>query len=111
MGLARTLSLSVLTLVAGGMIASAAAAETPWQAHHPRQAEVLARDAHQRAVIRTERREGDLSRVQAHRLLVKDRRIDRQDHLLARANGGHITKPENRFLNREENRVGRHIPG
>ena len=111
MGLARTLSLSVLSLLAGGMIASAASAETPWQAHHPRQAEVLARDAHQRAEVREERREGDLTRRQAHRLLATDRRIDRQDHLLARANGGFITRHEQRFMNREENRVGRHIPG
>jgi len=111
MGLARTLSLSVLSLVAGGMIASAAAAETPWQAQHPRQHEVLARDAHQRAEVREERREGDLTRRQANRLLTADRRIDRQDHFLARANGGHITRHEQRFLNREETRVGRRIPG
>jgi hypothetical protein len=111
MGLARTLSLSVLSLLAGGMIATAASAETPWQAHHPRQAEVLSRDAHQRAAIRAERREGDLTRGQARHLLTTDRRIDRQDHLLARANGGFITKHEQRFLNHEENRVGGHIPG
>lgn len=111
MGLARTLSLSILSLVAGGMIASAAAAETPWQEHHQRQAEVLSRDAHQRAVIRTERREGELTRTQARHLEAADRRVDRQDHLLARANGGHITKHEQRFLNREENKVGRRIPG
>jgi len=107
----RTLCISALSLLAGGMIATAASADTPWQAHHPRQEEVLNRDAHQRAEIREERREGDLSRRQANRLLTADRRVDRQDRLLARANGGYITKHEQRFMNREENRVGRHIPG
>lgn len=107
----RPLALGVLSLVAGGMIASAAAADTPWQAHHPRQEQVLTRDARQRGEIRAERREGDLSKAQARRLLTTERRIDRQDRLLARANGGYITKHEQRFLNREESRVSHHIPG
>lgn len=111
MGLARILSSSLIALVAGGMIAGAAAAETPWQAHHPRQAEVLGRDAHERAAIHAERREGDLTRGQARHLLAADRRIARQDHRLARANGGRITRHEKRFLNHEENRLGRHVPG
>jgi hypothetical protein len=111
MGLARTLSLSILSLVAGGLIAGSASAETPFQAHHPRQTEVLARDAHERAVIRAERREGELTRGRTRHLLAADHRIARQDHLLARANGGHITRHEQRFLNHEENRVGQRIPG
>ena len=111
MGPARTLSLSILSLLAGGLIATAASAETPFQAHHPRQAEVLARDAHERAVIHAERREGDLTRGQARHLLAADRRIAHRDHVLARAHGGHITRHEQRVLNHEENRVGRHIPG
>jgi hypothetical protein len=111
MGLARTLSLSLLSLVAGGMIATAAAADTPWQAHHPRQEQVLNRDAHQRAVIREERREGDLTGAQAKHLLAADRRIARQDHVVARTNGGFITKREQRVMNHEEAKVARHIPG
>lgn len=116
MGLARTplfktLALGLLSLAAGGVIASAASAETPWQAHHPRQAEVLHRDAHQRAVVRAEGRDHLISRAKEHRLLKTDRRIDRQDHLLARANGGSITRHEQGVLNHEENRVGRRVGG
>jgi hypothetical protein len=111
MGLARTLSLTVLSLVAGGMIATAAAADTPWQARHPRQEQVLTRDAHQRVAIRQERREGDLTRAQAKHLLAADRRIVRQDHVVARANGGFITKHEQRVMNHEEVKVDRRIPG
>jgi hypothetical protein len=107
----RTLTLSVLSLVASGLIATAASAETPFQAHHPRQAEVLKRDAHQRALIHEERREGDLSKAKARHLLAVDRRIAHRDHVLARAHGGHITRHEQRVLNHEESRVGQRIPG
>jgi hypothetical protein len=107
----RTLTLGFVSLLAVGTIATAASAETPWQAHHPRQEQVLNRDAHERARIHEERREGDLTRRQANHLLAADRRIARQDHLLARANGGHITRREQRFLNHEESKVGRRIPG
>lgn len=111
MGLARTLSLSLLSLVAGGLIAGTASAETPWQAQHPRQEQVLQRDAHQRHVIRAERRQGELTRGQARHLLAADRRVARQDHALSRAHGGAISHRQQRTLNREENRVARHIPG
>ena len=107
----RTLTLSALSLLASGMIATAASAETPWQAHHPRQEQVLNRDAHERARIREERREGDLSRRQANHLLAADRRIAHQDRVVARVNGGYITRHEQRVLNHEETKVGRHIPG
>jgi hypothetical protein len=106
----KTLALGLLSLLAGGMIASAAAAQTPAPAQHPRQAEVLARDAHQRAVIRAERREGDLTRAKAHRLLAVDRRIARRVHVLARAHGGRIIAREQRVLNHEENRLAQRIP-
>ena len=111
MGLARTLSLGFLSLVASGVIAGAASAETPFQARRPRQAEVLSCDRHERTVIRAEGRDHVISRAREHRLLAADRRIARQDHRLARANGGFITHREQRALNREENRVDRRIGG
>lgn len=90
--------------------ASAAPAEGAFAAHHPRQAQVLSRAANERMRIREERREGALSRGQAHRLLVVDKRIVRQERRMARANGGFITKAQQHRLNREEGRVGRHVP-
>ena len=111
MNFARNLSLGLLSLVAGGLIASTASAETPFQANHPRQAEVLSRDRHERAVIRAEGRDHVISRTREHRLLVADRRIAHRDHVLARANGGFITHREQRTLNRDENRVDRRIGG
>ena len=111
MSLVRTLSFGLLSLVASGVIAGAASAETPFQANHPRRAEVLSRDAHERAVIRAEGRDHVISRAREHRLLVADRHIARQEQRMARANGGFITHREQRTLNREENRVDRHIGG
>ncbi len=101
-------------LVAMGLVlacgaATGASAETRWGAEHPRQHEVFHRLAVQNHRIRTERREGEISGREAHRLHVADRRIAHQDRRDARINGGFITKGQQRQLNREENGVGRHI--
>jgi hypothetical protein len=98
---------AALTLIGA---AGAASAETPWETHHPRQDQVLDRVHNQERRIAEERREGELSRWQAHRMWAHDRFIARQDHRFARINGGYITRGEQHYLNREENGVGRHIP-
>lgn len=89
-------------------LATLAVASTPamagtWARHHPRQHEVLAREHHQIHRINRERREGELTGAQARALRSSDRAIARQDHADARANGGYITKQQQRQLNREEN--------
>ena len=94
-----------------GAIAPTASAETRWERHHPRQDQVLDRAAREQHRITQERREGELTSAQAHRLRLADRQIVREDHRLARANGGYITPAEQRRLNRQENRLGHHIPG
>lgn len=98
--------------VAGvAVAASAAPAAAPaFAAQHPRQAQVLVRAAHERMRIREERREGVLTRGQAHRLLVADKRIVRRERRMSRANGGFITGAQQHRLNREEGAVGRNIP-
>jgi len=101
-------------LVAMGLIlacgaATGASAETAWGAQHPRQHEVLHRLAVQRHRIAVERREGELTARQAHRLHAADRRIMRQERRDAMVHGGRITKVEQRHLNREENRVSQGI--
>ena len=98
------------SLAGAAAAASAAPVDGAFADRHPRQAQVLTRAANERTRIREERREGELSRGQAHRLLVADKRIVRQEHRMARANGGFITKAQQHRLNREEGAVGRHIP-
>jgi hypothetical protein len=91
--------------------AGAASAETRWEQHHPRQDQVLDRDAHLRHEIRAERRAGEISPVKAHRLLVKDRQIAREDHAIAHANGGYITPREQHIMNRQETGLAHRVPG
>ncbi len=90
-------------------LSTAASAETRWQRHHPRQHQVLHRANHQIARINHERREGELTRAQARADRSVDRSIMRQDHADARANGGYITKAQQRQLNQEENAESRTI--
>ncbi|MBV8421926.1 MAG: hypothetical protein JOZ26_18110 [Hyphomicrobiales bacterium] len=109
MKLSSSIAAAVLALAASG-VAVSANAETPWQRHHPRQSEVLRRDARERSAIREERREGDISGAKARRLLSEDRAIAREDHAMARADGGYITRADQRQMNRQENRVARQLP-
>lgn len=109
MNFKRTAIAAVLGAVACAAAVGGASAETRWEARHPRQDQVLDRDAHQRAVIRHEVRTGRMSPMKAHRLLVADRRIAMREHRMAHRNGGYITKGEQHRLNRQEGRVARHM--
>lgn len=105
---ARTIALLAVAVTA--LTAGAASAETRWERHHPRQDQVLDRAHHQQRRINEERREGDLTAAQAHRLRVADRRVVRLDHRLAHINGGYITPAQQRYLDHRENRIGHRIP-
>lgn len=96
-----------VTMVAGA--ASAAGAQTRWQAHHPRRVEVNHRLANQNRRIAMERREGEINGRQAAALHAQDRGIRAQERFDASRNGGHLTRGEQRRLNREENGVSREI--
>ena len=106
----RFLTATILSAAALS-VAGAASADTRWENHHPRQDQVLDRAAHERARIREERREGEISKAQAHRMMRADRTIAREDHMTARANGGFITKREQHNLNKQENQLSRRIGG
>ena len=43
----------------------------------------------------------------AHR---EDHQVRQEERDMARQNGGHLTKPEQRVLNQQENGIGRQIP-
>ncbi|HLZ84492.1 MAG TPA: hypothetical protein VKQ54_13085 [Caulobacteraceae bacterium] len=101
-----TLAMGLAVVVAG---ATSASADTRWQSHHPRREEVNSRLARQNHRITVERREGELTRGQAHALRAEDRGIRSQERFYASRNGGHITRAEQRRLNREENGVSGQI--
>ena len=86
-----------------------AMAETPWQHAHPRRAEVNARLDHQNRRIHNEVQSGEISKGQAATLHKDDRQIRREEHAMARQDGGHITKLDQRALNQQENGVSAQI--
>ena len=78
-------------------------------AEHPRRNQVNKRVDNQRTRINDGVRNGELSKGQARQLRANDRAIKAQEHAEVKANGGHLTKPEQRQLNREENANSRLI--
>jgi hypothetical protein len=70
---------------------------------HPRRNEVNMRIANQRARIAQGVKSGKLTPAQAKQLLANDKAIKQQEHADVKANGGYLTKPEQKQLNQEEN--------
>lgn len=108
--LAKALATAVLIFaVASPDLAGSAYADTPWQKAHPRREQVNDRLANQNRRIRREVREGELTRAQAARLHRDDRQIRQEERDMARQDGGHITRSEQRVLNQQENAISRQI--
>ncbi|KVO08220.1 hypothetical protein WJ70_23800 [Burkholderia ubonensis] len=91
------------------VLTGSAFADTPWQKAHPRREEVNQRLANQNRRIRHEVKEGEMSHAQAARLHRDDRRIRQEERDMAAQNGGHLTRPEQRVLNQQENAVSNKI--
>ena len=106
--------IATLTFVVSliGAASSAMAAEpkdTTWQKNHPRREQVNNRLANQNKRIKTEVKEGEISKSQAAALHKDDRQIRKEERLMASQNGGHITKQEQKTLNQQENAVSKQI--
>jgi len=95
---------AIVTLGAAG-----AASANPWQMNHPRRVEVNHRLDRIDRRIAEERREGELSRREAFHLRHEDRRIRMQERFDARYHRSHLTRAEYHHLNREEDRLSRHV--
>ena len=100
-------ALAGVSAIAG--FAGSASAEGRWGYDHPRQQEVRARGHREERAARTGYRYGLISRGQAIRDIHADRRVAREDRFFARTNGGYISRGEQRFMNRQENRIGRRV--
>ncbi len=113
--LAKASSLAVLSLI---LLAPAGAlqAQNPgnpigggFAAKHPRRNEVNKRVRSQRARINQGVKNGSLTPQQAQQLRANDRAIKQQEHAEVKANGGYLTKTQQRQLNQEENANSRMI--
>ena len=100
------LGAAMIAMLAGTTGANAA---TAWQKEHPRRTEVNMRLAQQNRHITEERREGELTRTGARDLRAQDRGLRAEERLDASRDRGHITRGEQRRLNRQENGVSREI--
>lgn len=101
--------LILASALVGLITPAAASANDRWQDHHPRRVEVNKRLENQSDRIAAERREGDLTAAQARQLRRDDRSIRREERAMARLDGGHLTKADQRALNQQENAVSRKI--
>ncbi len=108
-----TLALLTLAIALGGaavpLLSSAADADSNFAKTHPRREQVNERLVNQNKRIRNEVVAGDLTKAQAAKLHRDNRRIRREERLMASQNGGHITKADQRVLNQQENAVSRQI--
>jgi hypothetical protein len=102
-------SMIAVALATFGVSATAASAETLWQANHPRRVEVNRRLAVQNFRIHEGVATGRITPLQARQLHAEDRAIRTEERVMARFNGGHITRAEQRTLNQQEDAVSRQI--
>jgi len=100
--LAVVLSVAILT-------SGAFAEESQWAKEHPRRAQVNKRLKNQNKRINKEVKEGEISKAQAKNLKKKDQAIRQEERDMAKQNGGHITRSEQKVLNQQENAVSREI--
>lgn len=101
--------LATLIALIAGTSALAYAGDTQWEKTHPRRDQVNDRLENQNKRIKTEVKEGELTKTQAAALHREDRQIRKEERLMASQNGGHITKAEQKALNQQENAVSKQI--
>src|SRR5690242_19832151 len=80
-------------------------ADTAWERSHPRRDQVNDRLEHQNDRIRDGRADGSLTPRESRRLHREDHAIRAEERGMAAEHGGHITRRDQRILNRQENRV------
>ena len=108
MSIRKVLIVTALSATFAGL-AGNAMAETNWQKNHPRRTEVNKRLANQNRRIHNDVKDGDMSKAKAARLHKDDHQIRQEERDMASQNGGHITKPEQKVLNQQENGVSKQI--
>jgi hypothetical protein len=106
--LSKTVAFVISFALVGSAI-SAAFAETQWERNHPRRDQVNDRLANQNRRINRELKEGEITKQQANQLHREDHAIRQEERDMAKINGGHITKGEQKVLNQQENAVSGQI--
>ncbi|MBF0457130.1 MAG: hypothetical protein HQK99_04460 [Nitrospirae bacterium] len=105
----RVFSVIISLAMLVSSFAGIATAEDQWQKNHPRRAQVNKRLNNQNKRINEKVKEGKMSPAKAKQLKKEDRQIRQEERDMAKQNGGHITKAEQKAINQQENAVSRQI--
>jgi len=105
----NTLIFAAAAAMLGGVVGTASA-ETTWQKNHPRRTQVNHRLGNQNRRIHKDVKNGTLTHGQAAALHRDDHQVRQEERDMASQNGSHITKGEDRVLNRQENAISSQIP-
>src|SRR5215469_15488074 len=105
----KVLAVAAVAASLVSLTTTALADDTTWQKNHPRREEVNNRLANQNKRIHKEVKEGEMSKSQAQALHKQDHQIRQEERDMAKQNGGHITKSEQKVLNQQENGVSKEI--
>jgi hypothetical protein len=105
----KSLTFAAAAVMLAGMVGTASA-ETTWQKNHPRRTQVNHRLANQNRRIHNDVKNGTLTHGQAAALHRDDHQVRQEERDMASQNGSHITKGEERVLNKQENGISSQIP-
>lgn len=105
----KTLVFAAAAIMLAGVVGTASA-ETTWQKNHPRRTQVNHRLHNQNRRIHNDVKDGTLTKGQAASLHKDDHQVRQEERDMASQNGGHITKPEQKVLNGQENGISGQIP-
>ena len=79
------------------------------QQNHPRREQVNGRLKNQNERIDKKEADGKMSKKEANKLKKNDHEIRQEERDMAKQNGGHITKQEQKTLNQQENKNSQKI--
>jgi hypothetical protein len=105
----KTLTFAAAAAMLAGVVGTASA-ETNWQKSHPRRTQVNHRLNNQNRRIHNDVKNGTMTHHQALAAHKEDHQVRQEERGMASQNGGHITKPEQRVLNKQENGISSQIP-
>lgn len=77
--------------------------------NHPRVNQVNRREDRQERRINNERREGDISKAQAHQDRRNIRTVNQEKHDMRKEDNGHLTKADQKSLNQQLNKNSKKI--
>ena len=99
----------MVCLVSSVLIQGLGFADSTKEKNHPRRDQVNDRIENQDKRISKEVKEGEITKQQAKELRKKDKNIRQEERSMARQDGGHLNKGEQRNLNQQLNQNSKEI--